>query len=344
MTKESLKLQAISQTLFSPTSLKTAINKLGFVQADPIRAPARAQDLILRHRVNSYNIGDLEENYNKLNLEEDFLYAHGFMTREIWQLLHRRDDKQLSKFDKSVLEAVKDKDYIDPRDLLKAFGKKREVNWWGGHSNATKMALERLHAYGFLRIAGRQKGNRLYQYYEQPIAQLTKDERLEKLILAIVNILAPVHKKTLHQSLFRIRRFFGQTNPAISRLIKEGRLVHQKVDGMEYLSLPNLNINNNSYESVKFLAPFDPVVWDRLRFDHLWSWQYRFEAYTPKEKRIRGYYAMPLLWQENVIGWVNVVKNPFNVEVGFINGKPKDAKFKEELEKEIESIRVFLKS
>lgn len=57
-----------------------------------------------------------------------------------------------------------------------------------------------------------------------------------------------------------------------------------------------------SSPQVNFLAPFDPLVWDRRRFEHLWGWSYRFEAYTPPAKRVRGYYAMPLLWGERVIG------------------------------------------
>ena len=52
--------QAISRSLFSPTSLANAIERFGFVQADPIRAPARAQDLTLRPRVRGYRAGDLE--------------------------------------------------------------------------------------------------------------------------------------------------------------------------------------------------------------------------------------------------------------------------------------------
>ena len=49
--------------------------------------------------------------------------------------------------------------------------------------------------------------------------------------------------------------------------------------------------------------PFDPVVWDRRRFELLWAWGYRFEAYTPLSKRRLGYYALPLLWGDRVIGW-----------------------------------------
>jgi uncharacterized protein len=88
LTLQHLRQHAISTSLFRPTSLRKAIERLGFVQADPIRSPARAQDLILRHRVRDYQTGDLEQHYFSLNLEEDFLYAYGFMPRSTWALLH----------------------------------------------------------------------------------------------------------------------------------------------------------------------------------------------------------------------------------------------------------------
>ena len=58
-----------------------AIARLGFVQADPIRAPARAQDLTLRHRVAGYRAGDLERRYPRLAIEEDFFVNYGFLPR-----------------------------------------------------------------------------------------------------------------------------------------------------------------------------------------------------------------------------------------------------------------------
>ena len=54
------------------------------------------------------------------------------------------------------------------------------------------------------------------------------------------------------------------------------------------------------------LSPFDPIVWDRRRFELFWGWAYRFEAYTPAPQRVRGYYALPLLWRDQVIGWGNL--------------------------------------
>ena len=59
-------------------------------------------------------------------------------------------------------------------------------------------------------------------------------------------------------------------------------------------------LNDEAPRQVRFLAPFDPVVWDRARFEHLWGWAYRFEAYTPVKKRVRGYYAMPMLWGDQI--------------------------------------------
>jgi len=60
ITLDDLRRFAVARSFFTPTSLKRALHRLGFVQADPIRAPARAQDLTLRHRVQDYRAGDLE--------------------------------------------------------------------------------------------------------------------------------------------------------------------------------------------------------------------------------------------------------------------------------------------
>ena len=100
-------------------------------------------------------------------------------------------------------------------------------------------------------------------------------------------------------------------------------------------------------DTVRLLAPFDPVIWDRRRFEMLWGWRYRFEAYTPVSKRKWGYYALPLLWRDRVIGWGNVsVKNGvLSADLGYIKSRPpRDRFFKMELEAELERLRAFLSS
>ncbi len=69
VTLAGLRQHALARSLFQPTTLPRAIARLGFVQADPIRAPARAQDLTLRHRVAGYRAGDLEARYPRLAVE-----------------------------------------------------------------------------------------------------------------------------------------------------------------------------------------------------------------------------------------------------------------------------------
>jgi uncharacterized protein YcaQ len=95
---------------------------------------------------------------------------------------------------------------------------------------------------------------------------------------------------------------------------------------------------------VRLLAPFDPVVWDRRRFELLWGWAYRFEAYTPVAKRKLGYYALPLLWRERVIGWgnVTVTDGVMQAAFGYVASQPRDRAFRRELDAETERLRAFL--
>src|SRR5690349_8042281 len=85
-----LRAYTVARTLFQPVDLNTAIQTLGFVQIDPIRAPARAQDLILRHRVIDYRVGDLEKSFVDLPLAEDFVHVYGVLPERSLSLLHPR--------------------------------------------------------------------------------------------------------------------------------------------------------------------------------------------------------------------------------------------------------------
>lgn len=345
---QDLRQHAISTSLFLPTTLRKAIERLGFVQADPIRSPARAQDLILRHRVRDYRAGDLEEHYSSLNLEEDFLYAYGFMPRSTWALLHPRLEGKLSSAEQRVLEIVSTHKRIHPRELEAYLGRKREINAWGGYSKATTRILQALHYRGLLRIAGRENGIRLYEPTTRRHEQIEPGERLRKLVLLIAAILAPLPDRSLRSALQHLAlaapALEGRQS-AVSRLLESGDLASAVVDQVRYVWPNGRVIRNRPEEAVRFLAPFDPLVWDRRRFEHFWGWSYRFEAYTPPPKRKLGYYAMPLLWRDDVIGWVNVSsrQGKLIVEPGFSKEKSNGTYFQREFEAEVERFRRFLK-
>ena len=128
------------------------------------------------------------------------------------------------------------------------------------------------------------------------------------------------------------------------KLIDESILSKNTVDGIDYLCPKRTRNRTKQSDSVKLLAPFDPIVRDRDRFEHLWGWTYRFEAYTPAAKRVRGYYALPLLWKEDIIGWANakVTDRHLNVEIGFEREPTNKSAFKNALEVEVRSFAVFL--
>jgi uncharacterized protein len=256
-----------------------------------------------------------------LNVEEDFLYAYGFMPRSTWRLPHPRLEANPTPDEEQALRIVSAHKKLHPRELEAYVGRKTEVNAWGGYSKSTTRVLQRLHYRGLLRVTGRENGVRLYEPAARQYEQIEPEERVRQLILLIAQILAPLPEQSLrmtiqhatHASPVLKRSFTG-----IAKLIESGELATAAVDGIRYVWPLNRVTQGKPSTKVRFLAPFDPIVWDPRRFEHLWGWPYRFEAYTPLAKRKLGYYAMPLLWRGDVIGWVNVStrQNELRIEPG----------------------------
>ena len=341
-----LRARAITCSLFRPTTLGAALERLAFVQADPIRAPARAQDLILRHRVAGYRADALERRYPSLEIEEDVLYAYGFVSRATWRLLHPRRVPRLKPLERQILDVVRGAAAIHPNELDARFGRDRVVNAWGGYSRATKHALERLHRYGLVRIARRERGIRVYRAMPEAREPAAPRERTRRLVATIAGILAPADARTVHAILARLGRHvvgLQDSRAALHALVAAGELEREAVDGVTYVWPAGPEPREVAPE-VRLLAPFDPLVWDRRRFERFWGWAYRFEAYTPAARRLRGYYAMPLLWGERIVGWSNAtfVDGRLDVACGFVDGKPRDRTFATELEREVERLRAFL--
>jgi hypothetical protein len=125
------------------------------------------------------------------------------------------------------------------------------------------------------------------------------------------------------------------------------RLPSTTIDGVRWLWPDSETPSASRWrvdDELRLIAPFDPLVWDRRRFALLWGWEYRFEAYTPAPKRVRGYYALPMLWRDKVIGWANVsAKNGcLTADIGYISSPPKSKAFRAALDDELARMRAFL--
>jgi uncharacterized protein YcaQ len=352
---QALRRYAVARSLFGPTTLVRAIERLGFVQADPIRAPARAQDLTLRHRVKDYRAGDLERRYPKLPIEEDFFVNYGFLPRVTQALMHPRTPrtawpKARWAQAQAVLEFVRERGVVHPREVDAEFAHGKVTNWFGGSSNASTQLLDGLHYRGLLRIARRDGGVRLYAVRESYPPTADAAAAMDALVDVLVRNYAPLPLRSLGELVGSLRHGAPQwadgRRAALERA-KE-RLPHATVGGVEWFWPDGENpaaARHSPKDAVHLLAPFDPVVWDRRRFELFWGWAYRFEAYTPAPKRVRGYYALPLLWRDEVIGWANLAIDGGRLaaDIGYVSGRaPRDTAYRRELDAELDRIERFL--
>jgi uncharacterized protein len=360
MNLERLRRFTVARNFFKPTTLQRALHKMEFVQADPIRAPARAQDLILRHRVKDYRAGDLERRYESLDVEEDVFVNYGYVTRSLQTLMHPRLDsvgdgwpREKQKRVKLLLEFVRDRGLAHPREVDEHFSHGKVTNYWGGSSNATTHLLDEMHYRGLLRIVRRSKGIRIYAEHQHgPVVEdpVERQARIDALVDVVVRIYAPLPRPSLTYYVRRLRYAAPQWTAELTKALQRARerLSQARIEGVDWYwpGAEDSLVRGATVDPdiVRLLAPFDPLVHDRARFEKLWNWVYRFEAYTPVPKRKLGYYAMPLLWRDRVIGWANaaVKDGALEVEFGYAGSPPHDRVFKRELDLELDRLRTFL--
>lgn len=327
MTLDDLRRAAVARSLFAPTLLQRALDALGFVQADPIRAPARAQDLTLRHRVTGYRAGDLERRYAHLDIHEDVFVNDGFVTSVVQGLMHPRGGPApwpagRGRQVRALLEFVRARGSVHPREVNDHFSHGKVTNYWGGVSSATTRLLDAMQYRGLLRVVRREAGIRVYAAHDHqagPRDAATRHAYLDALVDVIVGMYGPLPAASLSSLVRRLRYAVPQWRGALDRTLERAkrRLAHARIDGVDWYWPPDRPVAaGEPVDLVRLLAPFDPVVWDRRRFEILWGWTYRFEAYTPVSKRKLGYYALPLLWRDRVIGWGNVSLRKGDTPVG----------------------------
>lgn len=353
---DTLRRFAVARAFPAPQPLATVLDTLGFVQADPIRAPARAQDLILRQRVDGYRAGDLERHYPALAIDEDFFVNYGFLSHRVHALMHPRGGfgawpSPGRRVGESVLAFVREHGPVHPRQVDAHFAHGAVTNYWGGSSSATTHVLDHLHYRGHLRVARRDAGIRVYAARDPwpGLESAERRARQDALVDLAVGVYAPMPSGTLSWLVRRLRYAAPQWRAAIPAMLARAvrRLASARVDGVTYYWPAHEDPSGaaDAPDVVRVLAPFDPLTWDRARFERLWGWPYRFEAYTPAPKRQFGYYALPILWRDAVVGWANaaVREGRLVIDRGFASGRPpRDRGFRDAWEREVASLERFL--
>jgi hypothetical protein len=312
-----------------PESVLRVVERLGSVQFDPLEVPgARNHDLVLHARIADYRREWLEtwlygadrqliELYNKsLNILPISELPH---YRLAWEraAAHYRDG--LLREQAAVADAILERIQSDgPLSTASFREHNHSIDWWWAPTPAARAVMEALFVTGRIGIA-RRDGNR--RYYDL----------MERLVPAELLTLRESEEDALTHRLLSRFRATGLTTPVgtqaevmysagttvervrrTDRLVADGELLAIEIEGLKgprYIIGAEESILDATADpaslpppSVSFLAPLDPLIWDRRLLRALWDFDYLWEVYVPEAKRKWGYYVLPILFGDRFVG------------------------------------------
>jgi uncharacterized protein len=182
-----------------------------------------------------------------------------------------------------------------------------KTGWWDWSD--TKHALEYLFRVGEVVSAGRTRFERTYALPEQkiPPAVLATEINETDAVRELIRKSAVAHGVGTIRDLadyYRIKQ--APAKAAVDQLVEAGELLPVTVPGWAPAYLHRDARIPRRIETAALLSPFDPVVWERARAERMFGFHYRIEIYTPAEKRIFGYYTLPLLIDEQLVGRIDL--------------------------------------
>jgi uncharacterized protein len=268
----------------SVSDVLDTVRRLGYLQLDPISAVAPPQHLVLWSRLGPWDTSELERllwQERKLVEWRAFLYPSEDLP--ILKAFMRRRDRPFDQhiidflkanaaFRRYVLKELRERGPLLSREIEDAPGHRREDHrWWGQRKMG--LMLDCLGARGQVAVVGRRGKQRLWDLAER---WYPETETL------------PV---TQARRLYAEKRF-----RALGVQLQRGRLVaHQEAE------------DGPVPPRTTFLSPFDRLVHDRARTEALWNFFYRLEMYVPAAKREYGYYVLPILHGDHLVGRIEPV-------------------------------------
>lgn len=308
-------------------SVATALAHHGYVQIDPINICGRMQDHILRNRVTGYREGDLMrflhgEPDHPLPASARSAFEHHLPTTGIlvalepaaWPHLRsamlartRRSGAWSGRLSPRERElATRITDEIGTRGPLgsNAITDERRARKIWGSATLVKATMQKMFFHGRLLIAGRDRGRRLYDLPARvlPPALLAAPEPT-----AVETARWEVLLRLRQRRLVTLKR---TELPLVEDLVQPVRIgdhpvLHCLRTDVPLFFAPLENRNLKIEDTVRLLAPLDPLIYDRALTRRLWDFDYTWEVYTPPAKRRRGYYALPVLSGHELVGHVD---------------------------------------
>lgn len=308
-------------------SLKKIIRQLGLLQLDSINVTARSHYLVMLSRAGLYSVDDLDALLPERAVfeywahaacmipMEDFgyFYPHMLAQQEPNRYLARRLGDDPQQIIDQALNAIREQGALSSGD----FEHRREEkgSWWNW--KPAKAALEYLYDCGRLMVSHRRHFHRYYDLPERVLdgIDVARDKSLDDWReWAVPAGLRPLGVGWLADIADYYRMKKQPAREALSRLEKSGEVLKIQVEGIQEMAyihqedlplLDEIEAGKHPFQVTSFLSPFDNLIWYRDRTERLFDLFYRVEMYTPSSKRKYGYYVLPILHRDRLIGRID---------------------------------------
>jgi uncharacterized protein YcaQ len=310
---------------FSRTLART-----GVLQVDSVNVLQRAHYMPLFSRMGPYDTAMLTRASERRprRMVEYWAHVQAFMPVDLWPVMrHRmdsyRDSARWGEWTRAntrivdrVLAQVRDVGASTARHLDDDAPRTRDN--WGWNWSETRKALDYLWLVGDVAMAGRNA--QFEPVYDLPERVLPAEvlaapvpgegEAIKELIrrsarahgVATVRCLTDYYRLQLHRGAGT-----RAAQIAVDELVEDGELVPVRIEGWKRPAWLHRDARlPRKVDARALLSPFDPVVWERERTEHVFDFHYRIEIYVPEGKRQYGYYVLPFLLGDRIVGRVDL--------------------------------------
>jgi uncharacterized protein YcaQ len=310
---------------FSRTLART-----GVLQLDSVNVLQRAHYMPLFSRMGPYDTGMLQRASERSprRMVEYWAHVAAYMPVDLWPYMRHRmegyrerghawtQEKASAQLVDSLIAEIRDEGPKTSRDLDD--GLPRQQVDWGWNWSETKRALEYLFISGQLAVARRNSQfERVYDLPERVIPAAIHDQpvpTLHETRVELIRRAARSHGVATVRCLrdyYRLQLERGEaakeTMPAIEELVERGELVPASIEDWKRPAYLHRDaVLPRKVDARALLSPFDPVVWERERTEQVFDFRYRIEIYVPEAKRQYGYYVLPFLLGDRIVGRVDL--------------------------------------
>lgn len=312
------------------------VRRVGCVQYDPVDICGRNADIVLHSRIKGYSAKTLEEllyadrrlidffdkNLSVFPVEDYPFFLNARLSGGYAEAYDRRGGDAVRQTEPLIRAFLDKNEYVSAKDL----GVDSTIEWhWGTMSSLPRAALESMYFRGELIIHHKTGTNKSYAFTKDYIPDgimnsappfATETERLAWLVKRRIGAVGMLWNKA-SDAWLGLRLKAAERSAAFRQLLDAGEIFEISVEGIkdrlfvledERAALMTALSGGDAPARMEFLAPLDSLLWDRNLIEAVFGFAYKWEIYTPKEKRKYGPYTLPVLYGDAFIGRIDMAR------------------------------------